>query len=392
MAQDNDKPNNGETLEGEWRETANADSSDDNNPDVDITLPQIDKTPKRRGFAAIVGILLLLLVLAALGGAGYFGWQASKDVLDGQAQTRSDQAQLILQIQTLEASLKELQEQQYQSRKSSAESTQQLATDISQVGDVQREQADSITALQNPMAAWVARCGNQQTGWQLAEAEWLIWLANMRLQLQEQYAGATSALEQADQLLQQVNHPRLRRVRAQLAEEMLALKTTERPDIDNIALSLLAMSNQANELPLPARPKPTGEIQEADASQAKPEGWQGALAGLWQEIRGLVVIRRQEKNLRPWLSEREEQLIYQGLQVRLDAARLAALRGKGTLFQQSVRSAQTWLLTWFDTHTAAVEAADSELSALAKQHLDHNPPDISKSLTMLRQLRQQGLR
>ncbi len=130
----------------------------------------------------------------------------------------------------------------------------------------------------------------------------------------------------------------------------------------------------------------------AEADEAKPEGWKAALAGLWQEIRGLVGIRRQEKNLRPWLSDREEQLIYQGLQVRLDAARLAALRGKSTLFEQSVRSAQTWLLTWFDTQTAAVEAVDSELSALAKQHLAHNPPDISQSLSQLRQLRQQGLK
>lgn len=402
MAQDNDKPENeetnkGETVEGEWRETDTAGAADldpdsDNGADVDLTLPEVDKTPKRNRLATIVGLVVLLFIIAAIAGAGYFGWQASKDLLSSQAQARGEQAKLANQIQDLVTTIANLKSQQRKQDQASNQNLEKVGVEINRLEIKQGNQSNDISVLQNSMAEVIARSGTEQTGWQLAEAEWLIWLANMRLQLQEQYTGAVTALEQADQLLQKINHPRLRSVRATLADEILAVKTAERPDIDSIALSLLALSNQANQLPLPARPKPTGEIQKAEAAETKPEGWKAALAGLWQEIRGLVVIRRQEKNLRPWLSDREEQLIYQGLQVRLDAARLAALRGKSTLFEQSVRSAQTWLLTWFDTQTAAVEAVDSELSALAKQHLAHNPPDISQSLSQLRQLRQQGLK
>lgn len=391
MAQDDDKTEkteapaeeNGNTLEGEWSEPPMDDG--------DITLPQIDKQPKRKRFGVFLLFILGIAVLGGLAAAGYFGWTASKQLLSDQAETRDSQAQLVEQIQALENSLAQLKKTQSNAATASSAENQQLQSQVKAQGVQQQQQHDAIAALQTTLAEWSARSGVEQTGWQLAEAEWLLWLGNMRLQLQEQYSGALAALTQADKLLQQIDHPKLRPIRAQLTAEALSLKTAERPDIDNIALSLLAISNQAEELPLPARPKPRGEVIKTPASSQPQSNWQSALAGLWQEIKGLVVIRRQEKNLRPWLSDREEQLIYQGLQVRLDAARLAALRGKGTLYQQSIRSAQTWLLTWFDTSSSTVEAVDSELDALAKQHLDHQPPDISSSLTMLRQLRQEGL-
>jgi uroporphyrin-3 C-methyltransferase len=392
MAQDDNKTDTNDapvedtanTLEGEWRESPMDDG--------DITLPEIDKQPKRRRFGAFLLVILAIALLGGLAAAGYFGWNASQQFLSDQADSRDNHAQLVEQIQALESSLAQLKQAQSSATTANNVENQQLQSQVKAQATQQQQQHDAIAAIQTTLAEWSARSGVEQTGWQLAEAEWLLWLANMRLQLQDQYSGALTALGQADRLLQQIDHPKLRPIRSQLTAEVLSLKTAERPDIDNIALSLLAISNQAEQLPLPARPKPHGdEVKTSSTTSPEPTGWRGALAGLWEEMKGLVVIRRQEKNLRPWLSDREEQLIYQGLQVRLDAARLAALRGKGTLYQQSIRAAQTWLLTWFDTGSSTVEAVDSELDALAKQHLDHQAPDISSSLTMLRQLRQEGL-
>lgn len=392
MAQDEDSKNQdrpeAKTLEGEWREH----EEDQANDDVELTLPEVDKRPKRRSWGFLLGLVVLLIVIAAVGAAGYFGWNASQSLLDQQAQSRQQQGKLQSQIQNLESQLNTLQKAQSTASSGRISQLKQLSESNEKQARLQQDNADAINALQSSMAEWAARSGASQTGWQLAEAEWLLWLANMRLQLQDEYRGAIAALTQADQLLQQLDHPLLRAVRAKLSEEKLLLKTAERPDIDNIALSLLAMSNQAEQLPLPARPKPRGEIQEAGNERPEQaQGWRAVAQGLWQEMRSLVVVRRQEKNLRPWLSDREEQLIYQGLQVRLDAARLAALRGKGSLYQQSIRSAQTWLLSWFDSNSDTVNAVDAELDALAKQHLEHQHPDISQSLSLLRELRQAGL-
>lgn len=382
MAQDDEKQL-GSTVEGEWRDAELAPATDDADTDFESS-----ERPPRKWAPKIV----VLLLLVAIGAGAYFGWQQTQKLLQQQAERNQQQNALSTQIQSLQNALAELRAQSKKQASAQTQHSQSLAQIESIQASTQASNEQAIAALQNTLAEWAARDGTDQAGWQVAEAEWLLWLANMRLQLQQEYNGAQIALEQADALLQQLNDPRLRSVRSAIAEELLAIKTAERPDIDNIALSLLAISNQSAQLPLPARPKPSGEIQQP-AEQAEKDGkWSTILAGLWQEIRGLVVIRRQEKNLRPWLSDREEQLIYQGLQVRLDAARLAALRGKGSLYQQSVRSAQTWLLTWFDTGTAAVEAVDAELNALATQRLEPAVPEISGSLTLLRQLRQQGLK
>lgn len=383
MAQD--EIQKGNTVEGEWQEAA--DERDDSaDAFADSSTPAAKKS--RRGIKAF----FVLLLLGGIAYGAYFGWQQLQALKAEQASNDNQQAALAAQISRLESALATLRKND----QTQTSAQQNLSSTINQLQaeQSQKDQAQdqTLSALQNNLAEWAARSGAEQIGWQLAEAEWLLWLGNQRLQQQQHYNGAISALVQADELLQQLSHPRLRLVRGKLAEEVLALKTADKPDIDNIALSLLAISNQAQQLPLPARPKPQGDIQKAAEQTQSDSVIRKTLSGLWQEIRGLVVIRRQEKNLRPWLSDREEQLIYQGLQVRLDAARLAALRGKGNLYQQSVRSAQSWLLTWFDSQSAAVEAVDAELDALAKQRLEPAVPDISESLIMLRQLRQAGLK
>lgn len=389
----NDNPSNSPetlTIEGEWEQSSDAESDA-----TDSDLPAAS-TPRRLG--KFIGLLIALALIGGVSYGAYLGWQQVDRYLAQQAERETSQARLSQQIEALEQRLDNINRTVAVDGLAHTQRDDQLKLELKQLTRDNQLNGDQIIALQTQLADWAERFGNgdkpQQNQWQLAEAEWLLWLANMRLQLQHQYTGAIIALGHADQLLQQVNHPQMRQIRGKIAEEVITLKTTEQPDIDSIALVLLALSNQAAELPLPARPRPAGQIQKpttqpADLNQDEAATWRQLLTGIWQEVRGLVVIRRQEKNLRPWLSENEEQLIYQGLQVRLDASRLAALRGQNNLFQQSVRSAQTWLLTWFDSESAAVQAVDDELDALAKQKITLNLPDISGSLTALRELRQQ---
>lgn len=393
MADTRDDENDSKlTIEGEWE------AGDDLDEDGFNDDAALDNSGGRKA-KKLIGFLLLAGLLAGLAAASYFGWQYAQQYLAQQSASEARTTQLAARLVGIEQRLDRINQTAAADALGQTQQVQRVSDELRALADSNQLQTDELLSLQTQLGDWAARFGTgdktRQSSWQLAEAEWLLWLANMRLQLQHQYAGAITALGHADQLLQQVNHPQMRQVRALIAEEVITLKTTERPDIDSIALVLLALSNQAAELPLPERPRPAGDVQapmlNGDAAE-NPAGtaqWRKVLAGVWQEIRGLVVIRRQEKNLRPWLSENEEQLVYQGLQVRLDASRLAALRGQNTLFQQSVRSAQTWLLTWFDSDSSAVQAVDSELDALATQKITLELPDISASLTALRELRQQ---
>ena len=83
-----------------------------------------------------------------------------------------------------------------------------------------------------------------------AEIEYFLQTANNRIDLAKDSSTALAALEAADQRLGLLSDPSLRRVRAQVLDEIQALKAVEQPDIELIALTLSSIAKQVPGLPL----------------------------------------------------------------------------------------------------------------------------------------------
>lgn len=216
----------------------------------------------------------------------------------------------------------------------------------------------------------------------LSTAEQLMMIANDRLLLAGDARGAREALALADERLARLADPRLHGVRAAIAEERAVLAALPEIDTAGIALRLDAAITQSRRLPLQRSPVyvPT---------QATSAHAEGALGSVWQKIRAaasqLFVLRRQDNSeLQARLPETEAGLIRGMLQLKLENARSAWLRGEGEAYATVLADARAWLADYFQTSAPEVGALDAELEFLAQIPLQIEVPELSRSLRLLR--------
>lgn len=216
-----------------------------------------------------------------------------------------------------------------------------------------------------------------------SEAEYYLTVANTELTLAGDFESAVTALELADGRLAELGNPELAPVREAIAGELLALNSLRLPDIEGIVFGLGRLASRADELPLRAD-LPSSLAGEPDpALEAEP-----GLGRLWVAIKGtlldLVRIERRDDPVPQALSAAERQLARRQLEVELELARIAALRGDEQAFLSGLETASAILERDFDAAAADVEGALALLRELRNFDIDPERPDVSNSLNLLR--------
>lgn len=251
----------------------------------------------------------------------------------------------------------------------------------------QRKLTAAQEALEGSLGALRAQLGRSQSGWMLAEVQYLMQVANQRLQLQRDVVTAVAALGSADQRLQELADPGLNPVREQLAREMAALNGVAQPDIAGIALALDSLAARVAVLPLEGtQPRRTvgAEVEDGDAAPAAGD-WRQLPALVWQELKRLVVVRRNAEPVEAMLAPEQQYFLRQNLRLQLESARLAALQATPEPYQASLRTARAWLDEYFAGDDPQVAAVQGRLAQLAEVDVRPALPDISASLRLLRQ-------
>ncbi len=329
--------------------------------------PAAEHKPRpRRGsvLAGVLAVMALVLAAAALAGGVYL-WQRLVELGD-RVQRQADTA--AAQVEALHADVDRRLDR--------------LARRQDAIGDRQRPLAESIEALRRAV-------GRDRQDWVLAEAEYLLLVANRRLQLQRDVATAIAALEAADRRLGQQGDPSLTPVREQIASEISALRAVPRPDLEGIALRLGSLSERVDGIPVRTlemsepgeEPSLTGT--EAPVSEDAP-AWRRAAQRMWSELRKLVVIRRHEEPVAPLLSPEQERLVRQVLRLRIESARLALLEGDPQLYREQLKAARAWLQGRFAEHPGR-KAMLEALAELSVREIRPALPDVSGSLRQLRE-------
>lgn len=239
-------------------------------------------------------------------------------------------------------------------------------------------------ALKASMDAVLAKLGRTTSAWRLAEVEYLLTVANHRLNLVQDRTTAIAVFETADERLLAIGDPGLLNVRKAIADELNMLRGISEPDITGMALRLSSLANEIEKLPLIYKERvdlATGKTQ-----IPKPESWREVPAAMWKEIKNLVVIRRHQQPTEPLIPPVEAWFLHQNLRLKLEQAQLALLRRDTALFRENLEEARTWIQTFFDEDSAAVKSAITTLDTQAKVELKLDIPDVSGSLRELRRL------
>ena len=307
---------------------------------------------------------LFTIVVLAAAASGYFVWLGLQK---NQQQLGADAASVRLQLDAL------------------AHRTEQLEQQVGEAlpGNIQTLQTQQ-QALEDSLAQLRSEVAGGSRIWDLEEIATLLQIANDRLHLEKEVAPSLAALEAADRHLRDLKNPALLEVRRLLAEEITALRSTANPDIVGTALTLGALIQGIDRLPIANTS--FAEQPKSDTGTGTEQGWRGVLHDLWEKIKSLVVIQRHGGVDRPLLAPDERYFLRQNLRLNLEAARIALLRRDSQTYRQTLRSAAEWIALYFDNDAPATAGALQELTSLLQIDIAPSLPDISGSLNALQTL------
>jgi len=235
---------------------------------------------------------------------------------------------------------------------------------------------DKLTALSESQKMTK---GDVQYYWAKAEIKYLLNVANQRILLAHDTAGATEALTLADSQIEDLNDYRLHPLRALISEELLALSAVKKVDVEGMTLQLESALQGVDDLQV-INAAPVN--QNKKETELKGNNWQGTLDQAWQEVKSLVVIRHQQDGAAAVLVPEQRYFLYQNLRLKLETAQFALLTGQASVFNESLTSAKQWLEQYFiGDKRDAMLALVSELNST---NIESTLPDISASLTWLR--------
>ncbi len=322
----------------------------------------------RQGTAARYLLLALLAVNGLLVAGGAYLWQQQLGIAD-EARER----------------IARLKDEQQRLTRRLDDQRRALEERLAKLREDQRGLGEDLAAL-------LERSGHLRNDWMIAEAEYLIRLANHRLLLDRDVDTALAALATADARLRDTGDPALIPARKALAEDMAALRALPRVDRTGLSLQLSALARQAAALPLatptPERLAAAPETPAAEGAPAETDRpWWASLTDAWEILRGLIVIRQHDDPVQPLIPPEQRFFLTQNLVLQLEQARIALLRGEADIYRERVAQARDWVARYFDGADPAVAESLARLKDLAGRDIAPPLPEITRGLAAIARYR-----
>lgn len=321
-----------------------------------------EESPKKASsFIAVVALLLVILSLVAIGGVAWKGFELSQQVSSlGQDIRNSSDFKV-----KFDQKLSNVERQARQHNK-------QL-----------QQNAERIANLP----------GADRNDWLIAEAEYLLRLANQRLSLENDVKGSLAILSAADQVLAEAGSTLLLPVRRLVAEEMQTLKAIPTVDLTGAIVRLQALQDQIKQLEWMPRTLPTSKVDvEETVAETVEDPFQKFLTKAWAGIGAFVRIREHEKALPAPLTPDQHYYLQQNMNLMLEQAQVALVRQQSDLYKQSLARTQQWMDQFVIAESVHTTAVKNTLKELMAWDVSPQQADISGSLNTLRDLLDQQRR
>lgn len=360
---------------------------------------EVGEKPSRGGGLSLT---LAILALIAVGAAAFLGYQQWLKLNDDLAamdarllEAQGQQQKLSQAVSSANDAVRAQEDALGEQRDVLAK--QQTTMDDARAAFLQQEQklAEENVNLQEREAelrAAVAdvhrRVGRSGTQWMIAEAEYLLRIANDRLILARDTDSARVALGLADQRLRDTKDPGWAGVREQIARDIAKLSTFQAPDRAGMSARLSALIEQIPQLKIAnATIGPERTLPELTVQEPGKRNWETLLDDVWAGFKDSVRIRERDKPVQAMLAPEQQFFLYENLRLHMQASRLGLAHGDQALFQENLEIAADWLGKYFAPDNGSAAAIGEAIAEMVKTDIRPQMPDVSQSLRAL-QVRQ----
>ncbi len=337
----------------------------------------------RSGFWFGVIILLIIIGLAA---AGFYFFTQLRDQQQGLG--GEVKGQMSKQIADYQSQLVAIQSQLATLEADAAGKDTHFTKTLADFSQLHNEKLDSTRKELNDAIARLQRqLGKTRGDWLIADAEYLLSVANERLHLVGDVNTTREALEAADQRLRESGDAGVFKVREEIAREVSVLKSVIIPDIVGTYASIQTLQDRVDKLALllPYTGKPLTASAPVKQSSDDSAEDKSLLDSAMNQLGGIVTIRHTEHEVKAILTPEEAQFIREQLRVKLEMVKIALVQRNEALFQSSLADAKKWTEQNF-TKNEDVNNFIAELERLDNLKIRSQFPEISASLKMLKDI------
>ncbi|HHF7372744.1 uroporphyrinogen-III C-methyltransferase [Legionella bozemanae] len=227
----------------------------------------------------------------------------------------------------------------------------------------------------------------QNQDWLLLKARYYLELAQINAHWSNGADSTIALLRQADQLLKQLNGPKILDIRQAVAKDIAQTQALPSVDIAGLLSQLDAAQSSINNLgvPLPVSEKVTSTENTTSPANNSPT-WRTRLQNSMNVLEKLVVIRRHKQEIKPLISPAFEAILKEKLRLNLQEAQWAILNNEPFVYQLVLKQAIDSLKTNFNANTPNTAALIKKLTELQQTNITQKRPRIGSALPMLNEL------
>jgi uncharacterized protein HemX len=335
------------------------------------------------------GIIILLIIMSVAGIGFYLFYQlrSQQDNLGGEV-NKGDLhlIELSKQISGYQEQLAAMQSQLATVEANVAGKDAHFSKTVSDFSQLHSEKLEGTkNELSSAIQQVQRQLGKTRGDWLIADAEYLLSIANQRLYLMGDVNTTREALEAADQRLRESGDAGAFKIREQIAKDITAIRNVAVADIVGMYASIQSLQDQVDTLTLylPYTGKVLTQSKPTQEPTAKEN--QNLLDSAIGQLEGIVTIRHTEHPIKEILTPEEAQFIREQLRVKLEMVKIALVQQNEMLYQTSLADAKKWTEKNFAPNTETSNFI-AELDKFSAIKIRSHFPDISLSLKMLRDI------
>ena len=337
----------------------------------------------------------MLILIAAVAGLGYLQWQTQSFT----AQLTSGQSGQSKALENWQQKQQSLSQKLDDATLANAAALSNIKTEQTDIKNNQQAMDEALVVALEAMAKAQLDQGQVLPKWQLAEAEYLLRLANQRLAMEQASESAIALLSAADIIIRDSEQVGTYGIRRAIALDLASLTAVPSVDVQGVYAQLAALSSLASKLTfIPPRSEavaveavqstqdstlPVSSAQGVTWSESLWLGTKSASAGIFSELKQLVKVQSRTQEDQQLLTPAAQLLVRMRIEMALSQTQVALLRRQQGIYDQSLEGVQQLLTQYYRPSDAVVKAMNKTIDELSEVKVLVNMPNISGSLVAL---------